>query len=310
MTSRVLEPSPSTVDVPPRHPPAPRRRRAVDRLWTAMMYGGVTIAVLPLILIVVHTLQQGIGVLDVTFLTHSMFRVNPENVGGGVYHAILGTLIQSALAAVIAVPLGLLTAIYLSEYGRGRKFARVVGLAVDVVAGVPSIVAGLFVFTVWILVLGFGKSGFAGSMALSVVMLPIVVRSTEQMLRLVPDDLREAAYALGIRQWRTIVSVVLPTAMGGIVTGVMLGVARVAGETAPLLLLVGINQRIQLNPFAGTSGQNPQESLPTLIYEQFGIAAGNTGSPPFERAWGAALVLIIVIGLLNLLARLVARLIR
>jgi phosphate transport system permease protein len=286
------------------------RRRALDRLCTAVMYGGITVAVLPLVLIVWHTLLQGIQVIDLTFVGHSMFRVNPENPGGGVYHAIVGTLIQSALAAALAVPLGLLTAIYLTEYGRGRRFARIVGLAVDVIAGVPSIVAGLFVFSVWILALGFGKSGLAGALALTIVMLPVVVRSTEQMLRLVPEDLREASYALGIRKWRTIVSVVLPTAMGGIVTGVMLGVARVAGETAPLLLLVGINQRIEFNPFAGQSGQRPQESLPTLIFEQFGIAAGNTDSPPFQRAWGAAVVLIVIIGLLNLLARLIARFFR
>jgi phosphate transport system permease protein len=208
------------------------------------------------------------------------------------------------------VPLGLLTAIYLTEYGRGRRFARIVGLAVDVIAGIPSIVAGLFVYAFWILALGFGKSGFAGAIALAIVMLPIVVRTAEQMLRLVPDDLREASLALGIRKWRTVFSVVIPTALGGIITGVLLAVARIAGETAPLLLLVGINQRMELNPFAGQSGQRPQESLPTLIYEQFGIAAGNTDSPPFQRAWGAALTLILLIALLNVLARLIARLLR
>jgi phosphate transport system permease protein len=138
-------------------------------------------------------------------------------------------------------------------------------------------------------------------------MLPVVIRSAEQMLRLVPNDLREAAYALGIPKWRTILKVVLPTALGGIVTGVMLGVARVAGETAPLLLLVGINQRIEFNPFAGQDRQRPQESLPSFIFEQFGIAVGNTQAPPFQRAWGAALVLVVLIGLLNLIARLIAR---
>lgn len=314
MTIRVLEPRQSTVDGVRPAPAALSarsfRRRVVDLAWTGAMYLGIAVAVLPLVLIVWHTLWQGIRVLDFTFVSHSMFRVDPEDAGGGVYHAIIGTLIQSALAAVLAVPLGLLTAIHLTEYGRGSRFARLVALSVDVIAGVPSIVAGLFVYTLWILFLGNGKSGFAGAIALSIVMLPIVVRCAEHMLRLVPDDLREAAYALGIRKWRTIVSVVLPTALDGIVTGVMLGVARVAGETAPLLLLVGINQRIEFNPFAGASGQNPQETLPTLIYEQFGIAAGNTGSPPFQRAWGAALVLIIIIGLLNLLARLVVPLIR
>jgi phosphate transport system permease protein len=283
------------------------RRRAFDRFWTAVMYAGATAAVLPLVLIISYTVQQGIQVLDLRFLTHSMFRVNPESPGGGVYHAIVGTLVQSALAGAMAIPLGLLTAIYLTEYGRESRFSRVVAMSVDVVAGLPSIVAGLFVFSMWILVLGFGKSGFAGAIALAIVMLPIVVRATEQMLRLVPDDLREAAYALGIRRWRTIVSVVLPTALGGIVTGIMLGVARIMGETAPLLLLVGINQRIEFNPFAGTVEQVPQESLPTFIFEQFQLAVGNTDSAPFKRAWGAALVLIIIIGLLSALARLIAR---
>jgi phosphate transport system permease protein len=245
-------------------------------------------------------------VINPEFLTHSMFRVNPERAGGGVYHAIAGTLIQSLLAAAIAVPLGVLAAIHLIEYGQGSRLARLVDTSVDVMTGVPSIVAGLFVYSAWILVLGFQKSGFAGAIALSVVMLPVVIRSTAQMLRLVPDDLRNAAYALGATRSRVVVSVVLPAAANGIVTGVMLGVARVAGETAPLLLLVGINQRIEFNPFAGQARQRPQESLPTLIYEQFGIAAGNIEAPPFERAWGAAFVLIVLIGLINLVARLVA----
>ena len=141
-------------------------------------------------------------------------------------------------------------------------------------------------------------------------MLPIVIRSSEEMLKLVPMDLREASYALGVPKWRTILSVVLPTALAGIVTGVMLGVARIAGETAPLLLLVGTNQRIEFNPFSGTEDPTPQASLPTYIFEQFGIAVGNTEAPAFQRAWGAALVLIIIIGLLSLIARLVARLVR
>jgi phosphate transport system permease protein len=286
------------------------RRRALDRLWTALVYLAFVAASLPLLLICWYTIQRGIGMVDLTFLTHSMFRVNPQDPGGGVYHAIVGTLIQALLATALATPLGILTSIYLVEYGGGRRFARLVNFFVDVMTGVPSIVVGLFVFTAWILVLGFHKSGLAGAFALAIVMLPMVVRSAEQMLRLVPDDLREAAYALGIAKWRTIISVVLPTALGGIVTGVMLGVARVAGETAPLLLLVGINQRIELNPFAGHAAQRPQETLPTLIFEQFGVAAGNTAAPPFERAWSAALVLIVLIGLLNLLARLIARLAR
>jgi phosphate transport system permease protein len=138
-------------------------------------------------------------------------------------------------------------------------------------------------------------------------MLPVIIRSSEEMLKLVPNELREASYALGVPKWRTIVSVVLPTAIGGIVTGIMLGVARIMGETAPLLLLVGTNQKIEFNPFAGAADPVPQESLPTFIFEQFQAAAGNTDSEPFKRAWGAALVLIIIIGLLSAAARLIAR---
>ena len=283
------------------------RRRAIDRLVTALVYLAFAAAALPLLLICWYTVQRGMTMIDLNFLTHSMFRVNPQDRGGGVYHAIIGTLVQVALSSVMAAPLGILTAIYLVEYGARRRFAHLVNFFVDVMTGVPSIVVGLFIFTAWILVLGFNKSGLAGALALAIVMLPLVIRSAEQMLRLVPDDLREAAYALGVPQWRTITSVVLPTALGGIVTGVMLAVARIAGETAPLLLLVGINQRIELNPFAGQAAQRPQESLPTLIWEQFGVAAGNTDAPPFQRAWSAALVLIILIGLLNFMARLIAR---
>jgi phosphate transport system permease protein len=195
-----------------------------------------------------------------------------------------------------------LAAVYLVEYGGGRRFARLVSFFVDVMTGVPSIVAGLFIYTVWILIFGFGKSGFAGSLALLILMLPVTIRSSEEMLKLVPGELREASYALGVPKWRTILRVVLPTALAGIVTGVMLGVARIMGETAPLLLLVGINEKINGNPFTGT-----QESLPTYIFEQFREAVGNPDSPSAHRAWGAAVVLIVLIGLLNAIARLVAR---
>ncbi len=286
------------------------RRQAVDRLFTTLVHVAFLLAALPLVLITWYTVKEGIGVLSSDFLLHSMFRINPEGPGGGIYHAIVGTLVQSLLATALAAPIGVLAAVYLVEYGGRRPLARAISFFVDVMTGVPSIVAGLFVFAFWILVLGFQKSGFAGALALFILMLPIVIRSTEEMLKLVPTDLREASYALGVPKWRTILRVVLPTALAGIITGVMLGVARIAGETAPLLLLVGINQKIEFNPFAGRSDQNPQASLPTFIYEQFGIAVGNTESPAFQRAWGAALVLIIIIGLLSLLARLIARLAR
>jgi phosphate transport system permease protein len=283
------------------------RRQAVNRLFTTLVVIAFLLAATPLVLIVWYTIKEGIGALSGTFLTHSMFRIDPEQPGGGIYHAIVGTLIQSALATVIAAPLGVLAAIYLVEYGGGRRFARIVSFFVDVMTGVPSIVAGLFIYAFWILALGFQKSGFAGSLALLILMLPVIIRSSEEMLKLVPTELREAAYALGVPKWRTILRVVVPTAIGGIVTGIMLGVARIMGETAPLLLLVGINQKIEFNPFAGMTEQVPQESLPTFIFEQFQLAVGNTDSEPFKRAWGAALVLIIIIGLLSAVARLIAR---
>jgi phosphate transport system permease protein len=283
------------------------RRQAANRLFTTLVTVAFLLAATPLVLIVWYTVKEGAGALSGTFLTHSMFRIDPSGPGGGIYHAIVGTLVQSLLATVIAAPLGVLAAVYLVEYGAGRRFARLVSFFVDVMTGVPSIVAGLFIYAFWILALGFQKSGFAGSLALLILMLPVIIRSSEEMLKLVPNELREASYALGVPKWRTIMRVVLPTALGGIVTGIMLGVARIMGETAPLLLLVGINQRIEFNPFAGTAEQVPQESLPTFIFEQFQLAVGNTGSEPFKRAWGAALVLIIIIGLLSALARLLAR---
>jgi phosphate transport system permease protein len=195
------------------------------------------------------------------------------------------------------VPLGLLTAIYLVEYGRGT-LATLVTFFVDVMTGIPSIVSGLFVLAFWILILGFGFSGFAGSIALAILMVPIVVRSTEEMLKLVPNELREASLALGVPKWRTILKVVLPTSLGGILTGVMLAVARIAGETAPILLLVFGNQLINNDPFSG-----PQSSLPYYVYEQYVLGTPNS----YERAWGAALVLIGFVMVLNLLARLIAR---
>jgi phosphate transport system permease protein len=282
-------------------------RQAKDRLFTTLIGTSFVLAVTPLLLIIGLTLKRGASTVTGKFLSVSMFRVDPEEPGGGIYHAIVGTLEQAALATAIAAPLGILAAVYLVEYGGGRPFARLVSFFVDVMTGVPSIVAGLFVYTAWILVLGFPKSGLAGSLALLILMLPVVVRSTEEMLKLVPNELREAAYALGVPKWRTILRIVLPTAVGGIVTGVMLGVARIMGETAPLLLLVGINEKIQYNPLAFGDNARPQESLPTYIFEQFQDAVGNPDAPAAHRAWGAALTLIIIIGLLNALARLIAR---
>jgi phosphate transport system permease protein len=273
------------------------RRQAKDRVVTSVVWACFVLAVIPLYSLVETTIAKGVKVLDGNFLSHSMAGVIITGPGGGVYHALVGTVEQVALASVIAVPIGLLTAIYLVEYGRG-KLAKAVTFFVDVMTGIPSIVAGLFILSFWILILGFGYSGFAGSLALAILMMPVIVRSTEEMLKLVPNELREASLALGVPKWRTIVKVVLPTAIGGITTGVMLAVARITGETAPVLLLVFGSQVINFNPF-----DQPQSSLPYYVYEQY--AAGNPAS--YDRAWAAALVLIAFVMILNLVARAIAR---
>ncbi|MFE0044691.1 phosphate ABC transporter permease PstA [Streptomyces albireticuli] len=273
------------------------RRQAKDRLATSLVWVCFVLAVIPLVSLGWETISRGSKVLDGSFLTHSMAGVLTIQPGGGVYHAIIGTLEQVGIATAIAAPIGLLTAVYLVEYGRGR-LAKAVTFFVDVMTGIPSIVAGLFILSFWILMLDFGYSGFAGSMALAILMMPVVVRSTEEMLKLVPNELREASLALGVPKWRTILKVVLPTAIGGIATGVMLAVARIAGESAPIVLLVFGSQLINNNPFDGA-----QSSLPYYIYEQW--AAGNEAS--YDRAWAAALVLIAFVMILNLVARGIAR---
>lgn len=274
------------------------RRRAVDRLAGTLMTAAMVVAVIPLVAVLGYTIVKGLVRLDPTFLTHSMRNVANEDPGGGAYAAILGTLEQVLIAAAITVPLGLLVSIYMVEYARGSRYSRVVSTFVDVMTGLPSIVAGLFVLAFWILVLHQKFSGFAGSLALSIIMLPIVVRSSEEMLRLVPDSLREASLALGLPRWRTIVSVVLPTALPGITTGVMLAVARISGESAPLLLTIFGAQAINPNPFSG-----PQDGLPLFVFNQ----AGLPNDTAVDRAWAGALTLIVVVVLLNVAARLLTR---
>ncbi|MEU9027656.1 phosphate ABC transporter permease PstA [Streptomyces sp. NPDC048383] len=273
------------------------RRQAKDRVATSVVWVCFILAVIPLLSLLWTTISRGIGILDADFLGHSMNGVTSFEEGGGVYHALLGTIEQVGLATLIAAPVGLLTAVYLVEYGRG-SLAKAVTFFVDVMTGIPSIVAGLFILTTWNLMLGFGPSGFAGAMALSILMMPVVVRSTEEMLKLVPNELREAALALGVPKWRMILKVVLPTAIGGISTGVMLAVARIAGETAPIMLLVFGSQLINGNPFEGA-----QSSLPLYIWEQYKV--GSEAS--YDRAWAAALVLIAFVMILNLVARGIAR---
>ena len=226
-----------------------------------------------------------------------MRNVSSRGTGGGILHALIGTIEQVLMATIIAVPIGVMVAIYLVEYGKG-KLATTISFFVDVMTGVPSIVAGLFIFTGLILTFGLERSGFAASLALVILMLPVVVRTTEEMLKLVPKDLREASYALGVPKWRTITSIVLPTALSGIITGVMLAVARVAGETAPLLLTTFLTQSLNWDLFSG-----PQAALPTFIWDQ--ISSGT--DPSVNRAWGGALVLILFVALLYVGARIVAK---
>ncbi len=273
------------------------RRHATDRFATTIVYTAFVVAVIPLIAILFSVVQKGMAAFSLDFLTGTMRNINARDAGGGVAHALVGTIEQVAMATVIAVPIGILVAIYLVEFGRGR-LATWISFFVDVMTGVPSIVAGLFIFTGLILTFGLERSGFAASLSLVILMLPVVVRTTEEMIKLVPNDLREAAYALGVPKWRTIMSIVLPTAIPGIITGVMLAVARVAGETAPLLLTTFLSQSMNWDLFNG-----PQAALPTMIWDQ--IASGTDTA--LDRAWGAALVLILFVAILYVGARIIAK---
>jgi phosphate transport system permease protein len=274
-------------------------RRGTDRMVTALVYGAFTLAMLPLISLVWTVLHNGIPGLAVDFFTHTMRGV--IGPGGGIAHAIVGTLLVTALAAVISIPIGLMAAIYLVEYGRGA-LARWVTFLVDVMTGIPSIVAGLFAYALFTLFYGPGiRMGAAGSVALSVLMIPVVVRSSEEMLKLVPNELREASFALGVPRWRTIIKVVLPTAVAGIATGITLSIARVIGETAPLLIVAGLTTSMNTNLFNGR-----MTTLPVFAYYSY----SQPGFPPqagYDRAWSAALVLITIVMVLNLVARIISR---
>jgi phosphate transport system permease protein len=272
-------------------------RHAKNRLMTSLMLAAMVLAVLPLVGVLGYTIAKGLARFDGVFFTHSMRAVAESDPNGGAYHAIIGTLEQVGIAALISVPFGIMVAVYLVEYSAGR-LGRIVSFFVDVMTGLPSIVAGLFILALWVLALHQGNSGFAGSLALVILMLPTVVRSCEEMLKLVPDSLREASYALGVAKWITIARIVLPTALPGIITGVMLAVARVMGETAPVLLTVFGNSAINTNPFSG-----PQASLPLFVFNE----VGQSFDTAINRAWTGALVLIVIVLLLSLIARTVAR---
>lgn len=278
------------------------RRKAVSRAMAGLVYGAFTLAILPLISLITTVVNLGLARFDAEFFGSSMRNV--VGAGGGALHAIVGTLEITSMAATISIPVGLLTSIYLVEYAKGN-FARAVTMMVDVMTGIPSIVAGLFAFAVFALLFGPGvRMGFAGAVALSVLMIPVVVRSSEEMIRLVPNELREASLALGVPKWRTILRVVLPTAMGGIVTGVMISIARVIGETAPLLIVAGFTQSMNYNPF-----NERMMTLPVFVYYSYS-SQGADAQAYIDRAWAGALTLIIIVMVLNLGARLVSRVFR
>ena len=273
------------------------RKHAADHIVTTLVYGCAVLTALPLVFIVGTVVAKGLPGLSLNFFTKTLEGVDPSagpKVGGAL-HAITGTLTQVGFAVIVTVPFGILTAIYLTEI-KGR-FTGIVRLLVDAMSGIPSIVAGLFVYAIWVVGPGDGFSGFAASLSLSILMLPTIARTTEEMLKLVDPSLREASLALGSPQWRTVVQVVLPTARAGIVTAIILGIARVAGETAPLLMTAFGNDRV-VNPVGAV--REPQSALPLFIFQQL-------AQDQRERAWTGALVLIGLVLVLFLFARLVSR---
>lgn len=291
------------------------KRKAEDRFVTYLVCGAFLLALLPLLSVVWTVLERGLPGLTYNFLFTSMNGLTGalDNqtveagapVLGGAYHAVVGTLLITLTATLISVPVGLMAAIYLVEYGTGGPLTKSITFFVDVMTGIPSIVAGLFAAALFGLIFGPGtRTGFVAAVALSVLMIPVVVRSTEEMLKIVPNELREASYALGVRKWRTITKVVIPTAISGIASGVTLAIARVIGETAPILVTAGFASGINWNVFSGW-----MSTLPTYIYYQIvAPTSPTTTDPSTQRAWAAALILILMVMLLNLTARLIARL--
>jgi phosphate transport system permease protein len=276
-----------------REPAGWRRRK--NQIALVVMWTAFALTLIPLGLVLYTVIAKGASTITGQFLTTGPIPPNvlPANVGG-MAPAIIGTLEITALAAVMAVPLGVLGAVYLNEYGGNRPLAKVIAFMSDVMTGVPSIVMGLFIFTIW--VLHFGYSGLAGAFALGCLMLPVVIRSSYEMLRLVPDPLREASYALGATKARVTMTVVLPAAVGGIVSGALLAIARAAGETAPLLFTIFVVQYTNSNVFSG-----PDTSLATQIFTN--ATQPYTGAQ--ARAWGAALTLIAIAFILMITARVV-----
>ena len=289
-------------------------RQGKNAALTYLVYGAFIVAVIPLISVIWTVLFRGIPTLSPELLTTTMSSVtaiddqqsveNGTGVQGGILHAVVGSVIVTLCATIISVPIGLLTAVYQVEYSNGNTLSKIITFLVDVMTGIPSIVAGLFASALFTIILGQQgvRMGIVGAVALTVLMIPTVVKSTEEMLKVVPNELREASYALGVRKWRTILKVVIPTAISGIAAGVTLAIARVIGETAPLMVTIGFLDSMNANPF-----HDWMSSLPTFIYQQLmRPISPTTPDPSTDRAWAAALVLIVFVMLLNLAARLIA----
>ena len=271
----------------------------IDRLASAAVYAGASVAGFALVSTVLYTFVEGRAALGhLNFYTHDMAGVGPQAplTQGGVFHAIVGSFIEVSIAVCLALPLGIGTAVFMTEVG--GRLARVVRTVVEAMTALPDILAGLFIYTTLIIGLGFQRSGFAAAMALTVMMLPIIARSAEVSLRIVPGGLREAGMALGASQWQTVRRIVLPTAKAGLATALILGVARAVGETAPVLITSGASTFTNLNPF-----QDPMNSLPLFIF-----SAVRSGEPLYiARGFGAASVLLALVLALFVTTRFLAR---
>ncbi len=270
-----------------------KRRRGTDLVTKVLMYVALLLAIVPLVLVIYQVVSYGYKMLNTEFLTGDIISARRE--GGGMGPAVVGTLIVTGMASLLAIPLGVLGAVYLNEYGKKNSLARFIRLMADVMTGVPSIVMALFIYIAVVLVTQ-DRSGFAAALALAALMLPVVLRSSEEMLKLVPDELRQASAALGARRWKTTVSVVLPAAISGITSGIMLAIARAAGETTPIVVCAGLATTIDWDLFS------EQTALPAQIF--------NNAQSPFvpgqERAWGCALTLMIIVLVFTIVARLIA----
>ncbi|MCU1356948.1 MAG: hypothetical protein JWM89_2366 [Acidimicrobiales bacterium] len=296
-----------------------------NRVATVAMILAFLVAVVPLVFVIGNVVTKGAPVMSGSFLTRDIpttasatelksdckarikydptAKCDPKAAAPaapkpGMGPAVVGTLITTAVSALLAIPLGIFAAIYLNEYGKRRRLARFIRFMTDVMTGVPSIVMGIFIYTLWVLQFGFGRSALAASLALACLMLPIVVRSSEEMLRLVPNALREGSAALGSRTWKTSLRVVLPTALPGLVSGSMLAVARAAGETAPVLFTIGAASTVR--QASTVTGQST-----TLSFQIYNLIT-NGGKLSPQMAWGAALTLIVLVLILTTIARTVS----